>query len=82
MVRPEHIAIAKSNGAAPVAQPRVNWLSGTVTRETYLGEIVEYLVAVEGGDMLVRTALAGDVANGDAVSLTFPAERTIALMEE
>jgi iron(III) transport system ATP-binding protein len=81
VVRPEHIAIAKRNGAAPTAQPRVNWLPGTVTRETYLGEIVEFLVAVEGGDILVRSAVAGDVANGDAVSLTFPAERTIALTE-
>jgi iron(III) transport system ATP-binding protein len=81
VVRPEHIAIAKSNGAAPVAQPRVNWLPGTVMRETYLGEIVEFLVAVEGGDILVRSAVAGDVANGDAVSLSFPAERTIALMD-
>jgi len=52
-----------------------------VKRETYLGEIVEFLVAVEGGDMLVRTAVAGDVSNGDKVSLTFPAEHTIALME-
>jgi hypothetical protein len=53
-----------------------------VKRETYLGEIVEFLVADEGGDMLVRTALASDVSNGDKVSLTFPAERTIALMGE
>ncbi len=81
VVRPEHIAIRKSNGEAPVAQPRVNWLAGTVTRETYLGEIVEYLVAVEGGDILVRSALASDVSNGDAVSLIFPADRTIALRE-
>ena len=42
VVRPEHIAIRKSSDAAPVAQPRVNWLPGTVMRETYLGEIVEY----------------------------------------
>jgi iron(III) transport system ATP-binding protein len=81
VVRPEHIAISKSNGLAPVAQPRINWLAGTVKRETYLGEIVEYVVAVEGGEMLVRSALASDVSNGDAVSLTFPAERTIALSE-
>ena len=80
-MRPEHIAIAKSNGTAPRAHPRVNWLPGTVMRETYLGEIVEFLVAVEGGDILVRSAVAGDIGNGDAVSLTFPVERTIALME-
>jgi len=81
VVRPEHIAIRKSSEAAPAAQPRLNLLGGTVKRETYLGEIVEYLVAVEGGELLVRTALASDVSNGDRVSLSFPAERTIALTE-
>jgi iron(III) transport system ATP-binding protein len=81
VVRPEHITIRKRNGAAPTVQPRLNLLAGTVKRETYLGEIIEFLVAVQGGDMLVRTALAGDVTNGDEVSLAFPAERTIALME-
>ena len=81
VVRPEHIAIRKSNGVAPMAQPRLNQLSGTVRRETYLGEIVEYLVTVEGGDILVRTALATDVTTGDEVSLSFPAERAIALSE-
>jgi len=80
VVRPEHIAIRKADDAAP-AQPRLNLLAGTVKRETYLGEIVEYLVAVRGGEMLVRTALVSDVSNGDKVSLSFPAERTIALME-
>ena len=81
VVRPEHIVIRKHNGEMPPAQPRLNLLAGKVKREIYLGEIVEYLVAVEGGDILVRTPLAPDVANGDAVSLAFPAERTIALTE-
>jgi iron(III) transport system ATP-binding protein len=78
VVRPEHIAICKSNGAAP---PRAdtNVLRGRVKRETYLGEIVEYLVAVEGGDILVRS-IASDIANGDTVTLSFPADRTVALM--
>jgi len=81
VVRPEHIAIRKHTEAVPAAQPRLNLLSGTVKRETYLGEIVEYLVAVDGGELLVRTALANDVSNGDKVSLSFPVERTIALAE-
>ena len=76
VVRPEHIAISKSgaNGSA-------NTLRGMVKRETYLGEIVEYLVAVEGGDMLVRTPLNLDVAVGDAVTLTFRPDRTVALLQ-
>jgi len=81
VVRPEHIQLRKHNGELPPAQPRVNLLAGKVKREIYLGEIVEYLVGVDGGDLLVRTPVASDVANGDTVSLSFPAERTIALME-
>ena len=81
VVRPEHIIIRKHSGEMPPAQPRINCLAGKVKREIYLGEIVEYLVAVEGGEMLVRTPLNADVANGDTVTLSFPAERTIALTE-
>jgi iron(III) transport system ATP-binding protein len=79
VVRPEHIAIAINNGEA--AQPTsTNRLTGEVKREIYLGEIVEYLVAVGGGEILVR-APSGGAAKGDAVTLTFPAERTIALAQ-
>jgi iron(III) transport system ATP-binding protein len=79
VVRPEHIGIGKT-GAAGAANGADNRLTGQVTREIYLGEIVEYLVAVGGGEILVRT-LFGGVAKGDAVSLTFPAECTIALAQ-
>ena len=78
VVRPEHIAIGRRNGAGTAHGP-INRLDGTVTREIYLGEIVEYLVAVAGGEILVRTQSAADVAAGDAVTLSFPAERSIAL---
>jgi iron(III) transport system ATP-binding protein len=79
VVRPEHIAIHQSNEGD--ARPGLNRLNGQVTREIYLGEIVEYLVAISGGELLVRTQF-GDVAKGDAVVLTFPAEQTIALAQE
>ena len=78
VVRPEHIAIHQSNEGD--ARPGLNRLNGQVTREIYLGEIVEYLVAVSGGELLVRTQF-GDVAKGDAVVLIFPAEQTIALAQ-
>ncbi|MSP94687.1 MAG: ABC transporter ATP-binding protein [Alphaproteobacteria bacterium] len=80
VVRPEHIAIISRGTAGDVEGP-ANRLSGRVTRETYLGEIVEYLVAVSGGEILVRTSSTSDISNGDSVSLIFPAERTIALLE-
>ena len=79
VVRPEHIAIAKSNGAAG-APAGTNRLDGQVIREIYLGEIVEYLVLVGGGEILVRTPV-GTVTKGDAVTLSFPPDRTIALSQ-
>jgi hypothetical protein len=36
---------------------------------------------VEGGDILVRTPLSLDLAKGDAVTLSFPHQRTIALLQ-
>jgi iron(III) transport system ATP-binding protein len=79
VIRPEHIAIAKTNEASDLG-PQINRLTGQVVREIYLGEIVEYLVAVGGGEILVRTPF-GTVAKGDMVDLSFPAERTVALAQ-
>jgi iron(III) transport system ATP-binding protein len=80
VIRPEHIAIGKENIAEPTTSP-VNRLEGTVRRETYLGEIVEYLVIVSGGEILVRTPFTGQLAGGGQVSLSFSAERTVALAQ-
>jgi ABC-type Fe3+/spermidine/putrescine transport system ATPase subunit len=77
VVRPEHIAIA--NGEA--LSRETNRLSGHVRRETYLGEIVEYVVAVAGGELLVRTAFGG-ASRDDAVTLQFAAGQTVALAED
>jgi len=79
VVRPEHIAIRKVNGVEP-RENATNRLAGHVMREIYLGEIVEYLVQVGGGEILVRTPL-GSVSKGDAVILTFAAEHTVALAQ-
>lgn len=75
VVRPEHISID------PGQRLGMNRIKGTIKRETYLGEIVEYLVAVDGGDLLVRTPLTLNVAGGDAVMLSFPPDRTVALLQ-
>jgi ABC-type Fe3+/spermidine/putrescine transport system ATPase subunit len=77
VVRPEHITIRKVNGVEP-REHDINRLAGHVMREIYLGEIVEYLVQVGGGEILVRTPL-GSVGKGDAVILSFAAEHTVAL---
>jgi len=78
VVRPEHIAIGRDNGAGEATD--ANRLVGQVMREIYLGEIVEYLVQTGGAEILVRT-LFGGVSKGDAVVLSFSAENTIALAQ-
>jgi iron(III) transport system ATP-binding protein len=81
VVRPEHIELRKANG--PVASnDESNVLTGKLTSEVYLGEIVEYAVtAANGKEMLVRTPFTQPVDKGDAVTLRFSPERTIALIE-
>jgi iron(III) transport system ATP-binding protein len=79
VVRPEHIAIGTSSGAEAV--PGMNSTTGQVTREIYLGEIVEYLITTGGSEILVRT-LRGQAANGDPVTLSFAAEHTVALVQD
>ena len=76
VVRPEHIRI--TNGVGTIQDE--NRVLGTVVREIYLGEIVEYLVAVPNGEILVRSP-AGAVTKGDSVSLVFAAQNAVALAE-
>jgi iron(III) transport system ATP-binding protein len=76
LVRPECIAITKTNGAA--ASHGQNQLGGRILRETYLGETVEYLVAAGAAEILVR-ASSGAAAAGDEVHLCFDADQAIAI---
>lgn len=75
VVRPEHIVIGKN------ANGHANMAKGRIAREIYLGEIVEYLVAVEGGELIVRTQAALDAAPGDMVTLSFAAEKAVAISQ-
>jgi len=77
VIRPEHIAIRKVNSVEE-RDPNTNRLAGHVIREIYLGEMVEYLVQAGANEIIVRT-LSGAAAKGDAVTLTFAAEHTVAL---
>jgi len=79
VIRPEHIAIAKVEGALGASR-ETNRLTGEILHEIYLGEIVEYLVRIADGEILVRTPF-GTVAKGDMVTLCFPAERTVVLSQ-
>jgi ABC-type Fe3+/spermidine/putrescine transport system ATPase subunit len=77
VVRPEHVAIAHDDAPADGA---ANRLSGRVISEVYLGEMVEYVVAVDGdAEFLVRTAAGRPIAVGERVRLSFPPERAVAV---
>ncbi len=84
VVRPEHIRIRKAGGAPEHESD--NRIAGKLKGETYLGEIVEYLVDVPGAsgskEFLVRTPFVQPIGPGDAVTLSFAPERTIALIED
>ncbi len=79
VVRPEHIRIRQAGAALDDGDNR---LTGRLKAETYLGEIVEYVVDVAGKEFLVRTPFVQPIGPGDAVTLSFAPERTIALIED
>ncbi len=68
------LAVAPPEGSA------VNWVPATVTRQIYLGPHRDYLVSLQGGE-LVRAVTPVDVsvAEGQSVWLHFPPEHCRAL---
>jgi iron(III) transport system ATP-binding protein len=82
VIRPENVEMAKAGTDTAKAFGTLNCCDGVVTSETYLGEIVEYEVAVGEQMILVRTKPDKDIAPSDAVTLHFPPAQTLALIEE
>ena len=81
VVRPENIEIfgpkQTPTGAAE------NRLTGTVAREVYLGEIAEYQLTMDNGvHIVVRTPPGKQASVNDKVTVHFPPDRTIALIEQ
>src|SRR5712664_1588096 len=76
-IRPHQIALgppAREGGDA-------NVLAGTVVRASYLGNAVDYQVAIDGSDVVLRV-IGGAPARsrpGDAVALTVPASACVLL---
>jgi iron(III) transport system ATP-binding protein len=70
-----HRADSRTSGAGP------NALAGTVLRASYLGDTVDYQVALEGGDVVLRVAgpTPARARAGDPVTLTVPAEACVLL---
>ena len=70
-IRPHQIALGPAS-LAPPSSAEENVLRATVLRASYLGDAVDYLVQLDGGDLVLR--VAGPVTRrfrpGDAVALT------------
>jgi iron(III) transport system ATP-binding protein len=82
VIRPENVVVEPAASDAASALPDTNQCEGTLTNETYLGEIVEYEVAIGNETILIRTKPGKAVAPGDAVTVHFPPSQTLALIED
>ncbi len=79
-IRPHQIALAP-RAAAPGPPPGANTLAGTVIRASYLGDSVDYQVAVEASDVVLRVIgpTPARARAGEPVAVTVPAEACVLL---
>jgi iron(III) transport system ATP-binding protein len=79
VVRPEHVRLV---GGALADGPRNdNWFEGRVESRTYLGELAEYVIALDGSQRILARASGATFTNGDRVSLHLPPDKTVAIAE-
>jgi iron(III) transport system ATP-binding protein len=78
-IRPHQIAIGPA--ATPRADGDANVLAGTVVRASYLGEAVDYQVALDGSDVVLRVTgpAPARVRLGEPVTVTVPAAACVLL---
>jgi iron(III) transport system ATP-binding protein len=78
-IRPHQIALGPA--ATPRADGDANVLAGTVVRASYLGEAVDYQVALDGSDVILRVTGPAPVRvrPGEPVTVTVPAAACVLL---
>ena len=78
-IRPHQIAIGPA--AAPRGDRDANVLAGTVVRASYLGEAVDYQVALDGSDVILRVTgpAPARVHPGEPVTVTVPTAACVLL---
>jgi iron(III) transport system ATP-binding protein len=72
-VRPEDIEFERQAAGGP------NLLVGMISNRVFLGEVIDYLVAIKDREMRVRARPEFDFRIGEAVSLRLPAEKCVGL---
>ena len=78
-IRPHQIALGPA--ATPRADGDANVLAGTVLRASYLGEAMDYQVALDGSDVVLRVTgpAPARVRPGEPVTVTVPAAACVLL---
>jgi hypothetical protein len=78
-IRPHQIALGPREGTLVDGTGSV--LPGTVVRASYLGEAIDYQVALDGSDVVLRVAgpTPARVRPGEAVSVVVPAASCVLL---
>jgi iron(III) transport system ATP-binding protein len=83
VIRPENIHLVGPKETTPADLSPENRTSGKIVHEVYLGEIVEYTVDLGNGiEVFVRQAPGRDISVNDDVTVHFPPDNTIALIED
>lgn len=80
MMRPHRVRLAEPGGAEGIAGEEGNRLDGRLTRVTFVGDLLQYHVDVNGAELIVEAASdRGRVfrATGAPVSLTWRVEDTL-----
>ncbi len=78
-IRPHQIALGPRG--VPAGDGAASVLTGTVVRASYLGEAIDYQVALDGSDVVLRITgpTPARACPGEAVSVTVPAEACVLL---
>lgn len=82
VIRPEDIHIAPAGSDAANRFPEINRFEGRIISEAYLGEIVEFLVAIGDYEIVVRTRADTFMTPGSDTVVSFPVAHTLALIED
>jgi iron(III) transport system ATP-binding protein len=79
-IRPENVELAGATGPVP-AEGR-NVLDGRIAERVFLGEVIDYLVAVGGQELRVRSNAQNDFPVGETVRLCVRPAHCLALPDD
>ena len=66
-IRPENIALAPAGAAAP--EPGLNVLKGRIRERLFVGDMIDYVVIVDGAEFRTRSSQVQSRGVGEQVAL-------------